>query len=184
MLPAPLSPYGASKLYGEALCSAYFHSYDLPTVSLRFANAYGPYSGHKTSVIATFIKRIKENKPLEIYGDGNQTRDFIHAEDVCQAIYLCLVGSRSAEAHSTGIFKGDIFQIATGEETRIIDLAHMVKDVYGNESVVIRFASERKGEIKRNYSDIQKARRLLGFRPKIELKEGIRFDQPVAGPVS
>ena len=71
MIPKPISPYGATKLFGEALCTAYFYSYGLQTVSLRFANAYGPYSDHKTSVVAKFIKRVKQGKPLEIYGDGS-----------------------------------------------------------------------------------------------------------------
>ncbi|MGD9015727.1 MAG: GDP-mannose 4,6-dehydratase, partial [Candidatus Omnitrophota bacterium] len=86
MIPRPISPYGATKLYGEALCLAYYHTYGLRTACLRFANAYGPYSEHKTSVVAKFVKRAKAGKSLEIYGDGKQTRDFIHAQDICQAI--------------------------------------------------------------------------------------------------
>lgn len=117
-IPAPISPYGASKLTGESLCSAYFHSYGIKTISLRFSNAYGPYSSHKTSVVSKFIRRVKEGKPLIIYGDGNQTRDFIYAEDVCEAIYLSLDSDCG----------GEVFQAAIGVETTVNDLAGMISD--------------------------------------------------------
>ncbi len=89
-IPAPLSPYGASKLACEAYCSAFAESYGLRTVSLRFANAYGPFSAHKSSVVAKFIKTVLENRPLTIYGDGSQTRDFIYVDDICRTIILSI----------------------------------------------------------------------------------------------
>jgi len=168
-LPRPISPYGASKLYGEALCSAYFQSYGLRTVSLRFANVYGPYANHKNSVIARFIKRIKQSKPLEVYGDGNQTRDFIHASDICKAIRLCLSMRRSQVSRSNHDLWGEILQIATGKETKIIDLADTITNLFNPKKKNIRFTPERKGEIKRNYSDIRKANSLLGFKPGMRL---------------
>ena len=166
MVPKPISPYGASKLHGEALCSAYFHSYGLKTVSLRFANVYGPYSDHKTSVVAKFIRRAKKGKSLEIYGDGNQTRDFIHASDIAQAIYLCLINQLTT--HQLTEIYGETFQIATGKETKIIDLANMITKKN------VKFTSKRKGEIRKNYSDIRKAVRLLGFKPNMKLQERIK----------
>jgi UDP-glucose 4-epimerase len=175
MIPKPLSPYGASKLFGEALCSAYYNSYGIKTAALRFANAYGPYSEHKTSVIAKFIKRLRKGKSLEIYGDGNQTRDFIHASDIAQAIYLCLSYNRSPNTDNrTPITEPwrEVFQVATGIETKIIDLANMMKDLMqGKED--LEFTEERKGEIKENYSDITKIKKALGFKPKINLKDGL-----------
>ena len=86
MIPKPISPYGASKLTGEIMCSTYFHSFGLQTVALRFANAYGSYSDHKATVIAGFLKRLRSGKHLIIYGNGNQTRDFVDARDICRAI--------------------------------------------------------------------------------------------------
>ena len=74
----PVSPYGASKLAGEAYCSAYFRSYGVNTVALRFGNVYGPGSTHKSSVVAKFIRQAMNGETLEIYGDGSQTRDFIY----------------------------------------------------------------------------------------------------------
>lgn len=171
MIPKPISPYGASKLFGEALCSAYFNSFRLKTVSLRFANVYGAYSEHKTSVIAKFIKRAKQRKSLEIYGDGNQTRDFIHVSDICQAIYLSL-----SPYISNSSPWGEIYQIATGVETKIIDLAKMVKSLAGKsgfKSSEIVFKGARRGDLRKNYSDISKAKQVLSFRPKIKLSEGI-----------
>ena len=122
-IPKPISPYGASKLACEALCTAYYYSFGLNTVSLRFANCYGPYSQHKTSVIAKFIKRAMQNEPLVIYGDGNQTRDFVHVDDVCRAIHLCLTTVKQ--------ISGEVFQIASGKETTINKLVKTVIDISG-----------------------------------------------------
>ena len=163
-IPKPLSPYGASKLACEALCSAYYHSFGLNTISLRFANCYGPYSEHKASVIARFMDWARQGKPLIIYGDGKQTRDFIHVDDVCQAIHLCLTAADS--------IAGKLFQIASGVETNIDELAKMIKEII-ERNVPTIYEPKRKGEIERNYSDITKARRVLGFKPKVTLKQGL-----------
>ncbi len=169
MLAKPISPYGAVKLYGEALCSAYYHSYGLKTVALRFANAYGPYSDHKTSVVAKFLKRVREGKTLEIYGDGEQTRDFIHAADICRAIYLAITHNDSDMTPW-----GEVFQIATGVETRIIDLAGMIVSLMGSNEQAITFGGQIKGEIKRNYSAINKANKQLGFAPEVKFIDGVK----------
>lgn len=169
MIARPLSPYGAGKLYGEALCSAYYHCYGLKTVSLRFANVYGFYSEHKASVIAKFLKRIKEGKNLEIYGDGRQTRDFIHAQDICRAIGLIFTHREDG-----GNIWGEVFQIATGEETAIIDLAKMLVNLTGASEQMITFTSPMKGEIRKNFSDITKAKEALGFSPQVKLEAGLR----------
>lgn len=164
MIPQPLSPYGASKLTGEALCSAYYHSFGLKTTALRFANLYGPYSDHKTSVIAKFIEWIMAETPFTVYGDGNQTRDFVHVDDVSQAIQLSLESQNS---------QGEVFQIASGKETSINDLVGILSDSI-EKQLQVNYKPGRKGEIIRNYSDISKARKMLGFEPRIELKEGLK----------
>lgn len=164
MIPKPLSPYGASKLAGEALCSAYFHSFGMDTVALRFANVYGPCADHKSSVIPLFLKWAAEGRPLTIYGDGEQTRDFVHVDDISQAIHLSL------KAEGAG---GEIFQIASGRETSINALVGMISRGTGREIPVIH-RPERKGEIRSNYSDIGKARRILGFEPVVQLEQGLR----------
>ena len=175
-IPRPLSPYGASKLAGEALCSTYYHSFGLKTVSLRFSNCYGPHAEHKPSVIAKFIDWARKGEPLVIYGDGNQTRDFVHVEDICQAIHLSLIIAQplklSQQTQQTP-FWGEVFQIASGIETSINQLVELIKAMTGFQLSIVH-KPKRKGEIERNYSDITKARRLLGFEPKIKLKEGLR----------
>jgi len=163
-IPQPLSPYGASKLTGEALCSAYWHSFGIKTFPLRFSNLYGPFSDHKTSVIALFLQRIRERKPLTIYGDGDQTRDFVHVDDVCQAIHLSL--------KSGGPF-GEVFQIASGKETSVNDLISQLKKVTGSDFDTV-YKPKRIGEIRRNYSDISKAKKMMGFEPEIEFGEGLK----------
>jgi UDP-glucose 4-epimerase len=163
-IPKPISPYGASKLAGEALCTAYYHSFALNTVSLRFANCYGPYSEDKPTVITKFINWARQDKPLIIYGNGSQTRDFIHVDDVCQSIHLCLAAVDSVA--------GETFQIGSGVETSINRLVEIIQEIMGKKLPTINKPRLR-GEIERNYSNITKARRILGFEPKINLKKGL-----------
>jgi UDP-glucose 4-epimerase len=161
--PLPVSPYGASKLAGEAYCLAYHGSWGLETVALRFANVYGPFSAHKTSVVAKFFKDILSTGQVTLDGDGGQTRDFIYVGDLCNAILLALESRVS----------GEVFQIATGIETSVRDLASLVQQA-ASRSVEIRHGPPRQGDVLRNYSAIQKARAVLGWEPHTELSQGLR----------
>jgi UDP-glucose 4-epimerase len=162
--PLPIAPYGASKLAGEGYCLAYHGSWGLGTVVLRFANVYGPYSAHKSSVVAQFFKDILADGEITIDGDGQQTRDFIHVLDLCRAILLALERDVS----------GEVFQIATGEETSIRELAMLVQQVTGR-AVETQQAPSRQGDIRRNYAVVDKANKILGWQPEIELEEGLRL---------
>ena len=165
--PHPVSPYGASKLAGEGYCSAYYRTYGIETVALRFGNVYGPGSLHKDSVVARFIKRALSGKDLEIYGDGTQTRDFIYIDDLIRAVRL------AAECGGVG---GEIFQVATSSETTVGEMATLLAEIMngrGVEGLKIKYTSPRLGDVKRNYSDTSKARRILGWTPRFELKEGL-----------
>ena len=168
-VPAPIAPYGASKLAGEGYCSAFAGSFNLNCVVLRFSNVYGPKSYHKGSVIAKFLKQILAGKSIAVYGDGNQTRDFIYVEDLCKSIYLSLTEKLNNSF--------EIFQIATGKETSIIQLVEYIKEIiYKNNisrKIKIEYQAARAGEIFRNYSDISKAGKILGFSPAIKLKDGL-----------
>ena len=163
----PISPYGASKLCGEAYCLAYYGSFGLETVALRFGNVYGPRSSHKGSVVAKFIKHIFAGEPLPIYGDGNQTRDFIYVADLVDAILLALERPN---------VRGEVFQIATHREHTVGEVAEalnrLAEKYVGRKSEIV-YEKERKGEVKRNYSDISKARRMLGFEPRWGLEAGL-----------
>jgi UDP-glucose 4-epimerase len=166
LVPRPLSPYGASKLAGEAYGSAFHGAFGLLTVSLRFANAYGPRSRRKGSVVAAYCRAALEGRPLVIYGDGAQTRDFIHVRDLCQAI-------RRSLAVDAG---GEVFQVATGTETTILDLAGRIRALAAADlgrEVAVEHRPARAGEILRNTSDIAKARRVLGFAPAVALADGL-----------
>lgn len=116
LAPRPISPYGAGKLCGEAYCSAYFGSFGLDTVALRFGNVYGPRSSHKGSVVAKFIRHILAGEDLPIYGDGRQTRDFIYVDDLVNAILLSL------DRPAVG---GEVFQIATHREHTVDEVAEV-----------------------------------------------------------
>jgi UDP-glucose 4-epimerase len=166
LAPHPVSPYGASKLAGEGYCSAFYRSFGLETVCLRFGNVYGPGSGHKSSVVAKFIKKALSGKPLEIYGDGKQTRDFIYIEDLVRAILLV---SSIPEA------SGETFQIATSREHTINEIVEIMIPILINAGVpdvkVIK-AMPRIGDVFRNYSDTSKALSLLNWSASISLREG------------
>jgi UDP-glucose 4-epimerase len=166
-VPRPVSPYGASKLAGEAYCSAYYRTFGLKTVSLRFANVYGPLSKHKNSVVAKFLKQAFSGETLEIYGDGKQTRDFIYIDDLIQAILLSVNSDIGGEA----------FQIATFKETTVDEIAKRIKHLMEHETgvkVTIVHGEKRLGDVKRNYSDISKAKRMLGFSPEFDLDRGLK----------
>jgi UDP-glucose 4-epimerase len=168
--PRPVSPYGASKLAGEGYCSAYYRSFGVDTVALRFGNVYGEFSGHKDSVVAKFIRRLITGQPLEIYGDGSQTRDFIYIQDLVKAIRL------AAGVPNIG---GEIFQIAANTETGVKDLAGMILSRFKTKRPVpedaLIFSPERTGDVKRNFSDISKAAKLLGWRPETSLEQGLEY---------
>ncbi len=165
----PKAPYGASKLAGEGYCSAYHGSFGIETVALRFGNVYGPRSGHKSSVVAKFIRRAMEGKTLEIYGDGQQTRDFIHTSDLIRAIML------AATQPDVG---GETYQIATNSETTVNALTETLVEILEEETVLesvdVTHTEPRAGDVRRNYSDTSKAETVLGWTPKVSLKEGLR----------
>lgn len=168
LVPSPISPYGASKLAGEGYCRAYYKAFGIQTVALRFGNVYGLHSKHKNSVVAKFIKQALEGKTLEIYGDGNQTRDFIYIDDLIRAVRL---------ASSVSNAGGEIFQIATNAETTVAEMADQLITILANEgikNVKIKHSAPRKGDIFRNYSDTSKARRILGWNPQINLSDGLQ----------
>jgi len=169
MAPHPVAPYGASKLAGEGYCSAYFQTFGVQSVALRFGNVYGPLSGHKNSVVARFIKRAAGGETLEIYGDGAQTRDYVFIGDLIRAIKL------SATTSGVG---GETFQIATNAETTVRELTDRLLAALaeaGVKDVEVRNAEDlgRRG-VSRNFADTSKAKRLLGWQAEMELDEGLR----------
>ena len=163
--PHPVSPYGASKLSGEGYCSAYYRTFKVETVALRFSNVYGPLSSKKTSIIAKFIKLALADKTLEIYGDGSQTRDFLYVLDLIQAI---------RQAASINNIGGEIFQIATSVETSISDLIEHLRIIFDTIPLQVQYTAPRQGDVKRNYSDTSKAKNILQWGHSTSLESGLR----------
>jgi UDP-glucose 4-epimerase len=163
-LPKPISPYGASKLCGEAYCHAFAKSYGLETVCLRFGNVYGPHSAHKKGAVTVFIKALMNDEPIVIYGDGSASRDYIHVDDLCVGIKAAL------DAPLAG---GEVFHLASGRETTILDLAKMLRNVAGKPNHPIEFKTGRRGEVARNFADYSKAKKAFGFEPKWRIEDGL-----------
>ena len=163
-VPRPLSPYGASKAAMEAYCHAYAGSYGLRSVILRFANLYGPFSGHKKGVVTTFFRALHRGEPLTIFGDGAASRDFMHVADICSAIALAL------EADVPG---GTTAHVATGVETTIDELAALASEVAGRPGHPVEHLPARTGEVERNVGSYRLAQELLGFEPAVSLHEGL-----------
>ncbi len=162
----PRSPYAVTKILGEALCRVYFEEHDLGTVSLRLFNIYGsrqkpssPYS----AVIPKFIAALSKGQRPTVFGDGSQTRDFVHIQDVVRAMMLA-AGVRRA--------RGEVFNIASGRGTSLLELLDTLSDV-GGWKVNPRFVTDRAGDVRFSRASIAKARRILGYRPTVTLKEGL-----------
>jgi UDP-glucose 4-epimerase len=163
-LPWPISPYGASKLCGEAYCHAFAGSFGLPVVGLRFANAYGPVSDRKKGAVTTFIKRALRREPLVIYGDGTATRDFLYVDDLCDGICAAIDAP----------LEDEVVHLASGEETSIDELARLVLELADAPDTPIRYEERRRGEIERTFAKPERAAELLGFAPTHSLRTGMQ----------
>ena len=163
-LPFPKSPYGASKLTCEAYCQAYARSFNLPTVILRFANIYGPFSAHKKGAVTVFAKALIADEPFVIYGDGSASRDFLHVNDLCAGILKAL---------EADLAPATVLHLATGQETTVAQLANLLRETAGKPNHPIEFKESRPGEVYRNFATYDRALTLLGFQPDIGLEEGL-----------
>jgi nucleoside-diphosphate-sugar epimerase len=162
----PISPYGVSKLAAECYCRAFANVYSLNTVSLRYFNVYGPRqrSGHYSGVIPNFIEKVSRGESPVIYGDGNQTRDFTFVQDVVVA---------NISALETEVEPGQVINIAGGNPVSVNEVFQTIVQIT-EKKVEPAYQPERKGDIKKSFADISKARKLLGYEPKFKLKEGLQ----------
>jgi nucleoside-diphosphate-sugar epimerase len=169
MAPRPLSPYAASKLAGEGLCRAWWTSYGVPTVSLRYLNVYGPgqdpASGY-ASVVPRFVMACLDGARPVIHGDGEQARDFTYVEDVVEANVLA--------ARMPDAARGGVFNIGGGgAATSVNELLAIVAELTGARPDPIREPA-RPGDIRRSEADIGLAAALLGYGPRLDVREGLR----------
>ena len=156
---SPISPYGLHKFMGEHLCRLWSYLYDLPTVSLRYFNVYGPKfdpHGAYPLVVGKFLELKKNNKPLTISGDGTNTRDYVHVRDVARANLL---------AATSDLSKGEVINVASGEETSVLEIAELI----GGELEY----TEARIEPKRNRASIARAQELLGWEPTVSFNAGV-----------
>ena len=163
----PESPYAVSKLAAEKYAFAFYKVYGIPTASVRYFNIYGPRqdTSEYANAVSIFLSKTSKGEPLTIYGDGEQTRDFVFIGDVVTANLLAAIHPAAA---------GEIFNISTGLATTINQITEILKEVSGRESQ-INFAPSRAGEVLHSRATIEKASKLLGYAPKTELKEGLRI---------
>jgi UDP-glucose 4-epimerase len=161
MMPKPLSPYAVSKLVAELYCSIFLRNYGLQTVCLRYFNVYGPRQrpGSPGSVVPKFIQKVVLGEPLIIFGDGNQTRDFVFVEDIAAANLL------AAATDATGVFN-----VGTGKETTMNQLAQNILNLMNRPYVTTIHEKEVIGEIKYSVAKIN----ALGYRPRYFLDKGLK----------
>ncbi len=163
---APTTPYGASKLAGEAYARSFHLTYGLPVVVARPFNTYGArehFEGAYGEVIPKFAVRALNGAPLVVFGDGDQTRDFTEVQDTVRGLML---------AATTDAAVGDVVNIARGEEVSINVIARLVLEAVGAKGT-IEHAEPRPGDVRRHVADTRKARELLGFEARTGIREGI-----------
>lgn len=163
----PMTVYGASKLAGECYARAYHRTYDFPTVVVRPFNSYGPrchHEGDSGEVIPKFMLRTMAGRPMVVFGDGTQTRDFTYVSDTARGILL---------AGTCPGAIGETLNLGQGSEVQIMELAREVAAVVGAVSTSMEHIGPRPGDVLRLYSDSSKSERLIGFTPSIGLREGL-----------
>lgn len=163
----PMTVYGSSKLAGECYTRAYHRTYGYPTMVVRPFNTYGPrchHEGDSGEVIPKFILRCLAGRPMVVFGDGTQTRDFTYVSDTAAGLIL---------AADSDAAVGETINLGYGQETAVIDLAHEVADVLQRPGAEIVHDIPRPGDVLRLYADTGKAQSLLGFQPKVTLREGL-----------
>ncbi len=167
---APISPYGVSKLAGEYYMRALAALRGFEAIAMRYANVFGPRQDPKSEagVVSIFVSRLLENRPLTVFGNGLQTRDYVFVRDVARANVLA---STAKVAAGTDI-DATAFNIATGKQTNVLELAELVGKAMGQKPVV-ELAEARAGELFRSSLDIGKARKVLGWKPEVGFDDGL-----------
>lgn len=166
LIPKPLSPYGVAKLTGEYYCKAFYETYGLETVSLRYFNVFGPrqnpFSAY-TGVMAIFIPQMLQGQRPTIFGDGYHTRDFTFIQNNVEANMLAMTADGAA---------GEMFNIACGDSQTILQIVETINKVLGTNLEPI-FADPRPGDIKHSCAAVEKAKRILHYTPSVTFEEGV-----------
>jgi UDP-glucose 4-epimerase len=164
---SPRSPYAASKLAGEAYCRGFAHVYPLETVSLRFFNVFGPRqdpNSQYAAVVPRFVTRMLAGVPAEVTGDGLQTRDFTFVANAVEACRLAAAAGPEAV--------GETMNVGCGDRISVLDLVHLLNDLLGG-SIAPEFTAPRPGDVRDSQAAIDKAHRLIGYRPLVPVRDGL-----------
>ena len=166
----PESPYGIAKLTVEHYLAYYGRVHNRDSVAVRFANVYGPRQDPhgEAGVVAIFCGRILTGRPLTVFGDGRQTRDYVYVGDVARAVWLAATKPLPAK----GALDARAFNIGTGRATSVVELANLLQESAGS-SVPIEFAPHRPGEQQESFLNVDKAKEHLGWSPEVSLPEGL-----------
>ncbi|MBI4346652.1 MAG: NAD-dependent epimerase/dehydratase family protein [Elusimicrobia bacterium] len=165
--PAPLSPYGASKLCGEHYCILYSKTMGLETVSMRYFNVFGPRQDPESlysAVIPKFMEQAYQGLPLEVHWDGKQSRDFTHVKNVVAANLLAAKSTKAV---------GKMVNIANGRSYSLLDIIRVLEQIVGHK-LERRHHPKRQGDVRKTWADITQARKLLGYKPVMGFEPGLR----------
>lgn len=165
--PGPISPYAVSKLAGEHYSVSFYQVYGLETVSLRYFNVFGPHQDPESkysALIPSFIQQVSRGEPLEVHGDGLQSRDFTYVGDVAQANLLAAQAAKVA---------GQVFNIACGRSHTVLDVGETIVRIMGRDPGR-RHTEARRGDVRHTRADISRAQRSLGYQPGTNLEDGLR----------
>ncbi len=160
-LPQPISPYAASKVAGEAFCRAYAHLYSIPTASLRFFTVYGP-RGRPDMAPYKFVSLISEGKPIDMYGDGSSKRDYTFVSDIVSGV----LGSLDAD------FSYEVFNLGRSDTVELKRFIAIIEKLTGKKAKINRLP-DQPGDVPVTYANIQKAGKILSYKPKVSIEEGM-----------
>jgi len=158
----PVSPYGVTKLAAEHLCSLYHHNFGLDTVSLRYFTVYGPRQ-RPDMAFHRFIKALLTGGEIRLFGDGSQSRDFTYVDDIVEA---------TLGAATTPQARGGVFNLGGGARVSVNQVIAWLEEITGRRATVRRL-EVAKGDVRQTEADTSRARRVLGFRPRYDLKRGL-----------
>jgi UDP-glucose 4-epimerase len=158
----PVSPYGVSKLAGEHLSTLYFKGYGIPSISLRYFTVYGPRQRPDMG-FHKFISAILLGREIEIYGTGEQTRDFTFIDDAVEANLQALLGGK----------EGEVYNIGGGSQIKLIEAIKIIEEISGKKAN-LKYREPQRGDAKHTYADISKAKRDFGYSPKVDIYEGLK----------
>lgn len=161
-LPCPVSPYGVSKLAAEHLSCLYHRNFAIPAVSLRYFTVYGARQ-RPDMAFHRFLRWALEGSALQIYGDGRQSRDFTHVDDIVEANWLALEKGQP----------GEVFNIGGGSRVTLNEVVEMIKTMVGRE-LEVHYEGVQKGDVRHTFADMTKAEKKLGYRPKVPIKDGLQ----------